>query len=210
MNIGIIGSGNVGGTFGKRWAQAGHNVVFSVRGSPSPALLEVMKQAGPTARTGSAQQAASTSDVVLLATPWEAVRQALASAGDLRGKIVIDATNPLSPGLAGLSVGTTTSAAEMVAQWTPGAKVVKAFNTVGYNIMDNPNFESGPVSMFYCGDDTDAKRTVSSLIAELGFEPLDAGPLTQARVLEPFAMLWISMAIQYGYGRDIGFRLLRR
>ena len=96
------------------------------------------------------------------------------------------ATNPLLPGFTGLAVGTTTSDAEQVAQWVPGAKVVKKFNTVGYNIIADPQFSEGPVAMFYCGDDAEVKRTVASLIAELGFELLDAGPLTQARLLEAF------------------------
>jgi predicted dinucleotide-binding enzyme len=173
-------------------------------------LLDVIKQAGSAGRTAGVAEAAAASEVVLLATPWEAAQPAIASAGDLRGKIVIDAVNPLLPGLAGLAVGTTSSCAETVQQWAPGAKVVKAFNTVGANIMENPKFEGGSVAMFYCGDDAGAKQAVAGLIAELGFEPLDAGPLTQARVLEPFAMLWISLGVKYGYGRDIGFRFLRR
>lgn len=98
----------------------------------------------------------------------------------------------------------------MVAKWATGAKVVKAFNTVGFNIMADPRFEGGRTAMFYCGDDAKAKSTVAGLINELGFEALDAGPLTQARLLEPFALLWISLALQYGYGREIAFQLLRR
>ena len=95
----------------------------------------------------------------------------------------------------------------MVAQWAKGAKVVKAFNTVGANVMADATFEGGPVAMFYCGDDAPSKRVVTAPIKELGF---DAGPLNQARVLEPFALLWISLALKYGYSREIAFRLLRR
>jgi 8-hydroxy-5-deazaflavin:NADPH oxidoreductase len=210
VKIGIIGSGNVGGTLGRRWASNGHTVIFSTREAPSAALREVLAQAGPTAKSGSVAEAARESEILLLATPWEAAQNALASAGDLTGKILIDATNPLLPGLAGLSVGTRTSGGEMVAQWAAGASVVKAFNTVGFNIMANPGFAGGRTAMFYCGDDPKAKATAASLIAELGFEALDAGPLTQARLLEPFALLWISLALQYGYGRDIGFHFLRQ
>ena len=210
MKIGIIGSGNVGGTLGRRWAKNGHNVIFSTREAPSAALREVLAQGGPTARIGSVEEVARESEVLLLATPWEAAQNALASAGDLTGKVLIDAINPLLPGLAGLAAGTTTSGGEMVAQWATGAKVVKAFNTVGFNIMADPRFEGGRTAMFYCGDDAKAKSTVAGLINELGFEALDAGPLTQARLLEPFALLWISVALQYGYGREIAFQLLRR
>jgi predicted dinucleotide-binding enzyme len=87
---------------------------------------------------------------------------------------------------------------------------VKAFNTVGFNIMANPAFGADRPVMFYCGDHTAAKQTVRPLVEQLGFEAVDAGPLTQARLLEPFAMLWISLAFGQGLGREIGFKLLRR
>lgn len=209
MRIGIIGSGNVGGTLGGRWARNGHQLTFAVRDKPSKELLQTLSQLGGSASSATVAETAARSDVLLLATPWEAAREALASAGDLSGKVLIDATNPLLPELAGLSVGTNISAGELVAQWARGAKVVKALNTVGFSIMADPKLSGGPIAMFYCGDDAEAKRTVNGLILELGFDPLDAGPLTQARVLEPFAMLWISLAVKYGYGREIGFRFLR-
>ena len=88
--------------------------------------------------------------------------------------------------------------------------MVKAFNTIGANIMANTSFGSEKPSLCYCGDDAEAKQIVKQLAEEIGFEPLDVGPLTQARLLEPFALLWISMALKYGYTRDIAFKLLRR
>jgi NADPH-dependent F420 reductase len=209
MNIGIIGSGNVGGTLGTRWAQAGHKVTFGSRNPESREMRDLAANAGANARAGSVAQTAQ-ADVILLATPWPAAEQAIRAAGDLSGKVVIDATNPLRPDLSALTAGTTTSAAEQVAQWAPAARVVKAFNTVGANIMANPAFGGDRPVMLYCGNDAKAKQTVHSLIAELGFEPVDAGPLTQARTLEPFALLWISLAYQAGLGREIAFKLLRR
>ncbi len=202
MKIGIIGSGNVGGTLGRRWARNGHDVMFSVReGRPAaPGGLP----------GGSVREVAEASDLLLLATPWGAAQDAIAAAGNLSGKVVMDATNPLSPGLAGLAVGPGTSAAEMIAGWAPGARVVKVFNTVGSNVMADSSFEHGPVVMFYCGDDAGAKGMVAGLVGELGFEGVDAGPLTQARSLEAFALFWISLAIKGGFGREIGFRFLRR
>ena len=202
MNIGIVGSGQVGGALGKRWAQAGHKVVFGSR-NPASAPMQALGAV-------SLPEAVSASEVVLLATPGEAAREAIEGSGSYAGKILIDATNPLLPGLTGLAIGTTTSAAEQVAQWAPGARVVKAFNTVGYNIMENPRFGQESAVMFYCGNDAPAKQIVHQLAADLGFDPVDAGPLTRARVLEPFALLWISLAYQAGLGREIGFRLLRR
>jgi 8-hydroxy-5-deazaflavin:NADPH oxidoreductase len=119
--------------------------------------------------------------------------------------------NPLAmiDGALGLERGFTTSAGETVATWLPGAKVVKTFNQVGANMMtEGHRFETRPV-MFLAGDDDGAKRTVSGLVSELGFEPLDAGGLTLARLLEPFAMLWINQTLARGFGRDWAFGVVR-
>jgi 8-hydroxy-5-deazaflavin:NADPH oxidoreductase len=210
MKIGIIGSGNVGGTLGKAWARAGHQVFFGFRNPESAEAQGLVRAAGSSAVASTVKEAAQAAEVVVLATPWEAAQQALSAAADVSGKVLIDTTNPLLPGLAGLAVGTNTSAGELVAQWAPGARVVKAFNTVGFNIMANSAFPQGKAALFYCGDDREAKATVAQLATQLGFEALDAGPLTQCRVLEPFAMLWISLALKYGYTRDIAFQLMRR
>jgi len=110
----------------------------------------------------------------------------------------------------GLAVGHTTSGGEEVAGWAAGARVVKAFNTIGAVHMAQPTFRTERASMFLCGDDAAAKGTVSGLARELGFDPVDAGPLAQARLLEPLAMLWISMALVHGHGPNIAFKLLRK
>ena len=209
MRIGVIGSGNVGGTLGKRWASNGHTVFFATRDPESAAIRTLLTESGPTAAAGPLRDAVAHSEIVLLATPWPVTRQMLESAGDFDNRILIDATNPLAPDLSCLECANTISGAESVAQWAPTARVVKAFNTVGNNVMDDSAF-SAPVALFYCGDDASAKQTVAPLIRELGFDPIDAGPLGQARVLEPFALLWISLAVKYGFGRDIAFQFLRR
>jgi NADPH-dependent F420 reductase len=210
MKIGVIGSGNVGGTLGSRWAQAGHQVTFSSRNPDSKEMKDLIARAGSSARAASVADAAASSEVVLFATPWNVAEAAIRSAGELRNKVVIDAMNPLLPDLSGLTLGTTTSAAEQVQQWAAGAKVVKAFNTIGYNIMADAKFGSEKALLAYCGDDAGAKQMVRQLAVDLGFDPLDAGPLTQARLLEPFALLWISLAYKAGQGREIAFKLLRR
>jgi predicted dinucleotide-binding enzyme len=210
MKIGIIGSGNVGGTLGKGWARVGHHVMFGFRDPNSSDAKSLVQDAGPSASAGTIADAANHGDAILLATPWDATQQVLTGAGDISRKVLIDATNPLLPGLAGLAVGCTTSGGELVAQWAPSARVVKALNTVGFNVMANPTFPQGKVAMFYCGDDGGAKQTAASLIADLGFEALDAGPLSQSRLLEPFALLWISLALKYGYTREIAFQFMRR
>jgi len=210
VKIGTIGAGSLGGTLGRAWAAKGHQVVFGVRDPRGPKVQALVTATGGKARAASPAEAAAHGEVVLLATPWAAARAALRGAGDLTGKILVDATNPLEPDLSGLALGHTTSAGEEVARWAPGAKVVKAFNTIGAQHMANPRFGTQSASMLICGDDLAAKKTVLALAESLGFDPVDAGPLTQARLLEPLAMLWISLAYAHGHGPDIAFKLLRR
>lgn len=209
MNIGIIGSGNVGGALGTRWAQKGHQVVFGSRDPQGNEIKQLVASAGKSARAATLAEAA-TSDVLLLAMPWPVVKDVLASLGNLTNKILIDATNPLLPHLSGLALGTTTSAGEQVARWVRGARVVKEFNIIGNNIMADASFKGEKPVLFYCGDDAAAKTAVHQLAEDIGFDPQDAGPLKQARLLEPFALLWITLAFQRGWGREFAFKVLRR
>ena len=209
MKIGVIGAGNVGGTLGTRWAHGGHEVVFSSREPDSARLQQLIARAGATARAASVAETAAASDVIVVATPWQATKEILAEAGDLYPKVVIDATNPLLPDLSGLALGTTTSAAEQIASWAPGGRVVKAFNTIGYPVMADPVVQGEKTVMFYCSDDVRAKKVAAQLATELGFDARDAGPLSQARLLEPMALLWISLAFKQGYGRHWGFKVLK-
>ena len=210
MKIAVIGTGNVGSTLGTRWAQKGHQVVFGSRDPEGEKVQHLVAGAGPNACAASSGEAASASDIVVFATPWSVTERAVVSAGDLTGKIVVDCTNPLKPDLSGLDVGFDTSAAEQVAAWTAGARVVKAFNTTGSSIMQDPIYGSEPASMFICGDDAEARRTVARLAEDLGFAVVDVGGLAAARYLEPLAMLWIHLAYAQGHGPNIAFKLMRR
>jgi NADPH-dependent F420 reductase len=210
MTIGVIGSGNVGGTLGTRWAAKGHQVIFGSRDPQADDMKKLVAAAGKNARAGTLQEAAKSAEVLLLAMPWPAAKDVVASLGDISGKVLIDAINPLEPDLSALTLGTTTSAGEQVAGWARGAKVVKAFNTIGSNVMENTSFGADRPALFYCGDDAAAKQTVKQLAEDIGFEALDAGPLTQARLLEPFALLWISLALKQRWGREFAFKVLRR
>ena len=210
MNIGILGGGNVGGALGTGWARKGHKIRYGVRKPDSPQMLEVLRQIGAAASAGSVPEAATFGEVIVLATPWPAVQDVLKSAGDLSGKVLLDCINPLKPDLSGLAIGSTTSAGEMVAGWVPGARVVKIFNTTGAGNMANPAYPVGPVTMFYCGDDPGAKIVAAQLASDLGFEPVDSGPLINARLLESLAMLWIWMAVFGGTGHNFAFKLIRR
>lgn len=210
MRIAIIGAGNVGGTLGRMWAAKDHEVAFGIQRPNDAKVQALLTATGKRARAASVKDAVSGAEVVVLATPWNAIEAAIRDAGDLRGKVVVDATNPLKSDLSGLTIGHSTSAAEQVVGWAPGARVVKAFNTIGAVHMADPRFGTQRASMFICGDDASAKATVARLAGELGFDPVDCGPLTQARLLEPLALLWISMAYAYGAGPNIGFALLRK
>jgi predicted dinucleotide-binding enzyme len=207
MTIGIVGSGNVGGTLGRRFAQLGHQVAFGTRRPEAPEMSTL--GALPGAYVTGQREAAQSSDVIVLATPWSATAEAVRGLGDLRDKIVLDATNPLRADLSGLEVGNSFSGGEQVAEWARGARVVKIFNTVGYNVMENPRFGDRATTLLYCGDDAAAKKVAADLAGQLGFDPVDAGPLRQSRLLEPLALLWISLAFG-GQGRDIAFFLVHR
>src|SRR5690349_1327169 len=206
MRIGIVGSGNVGGTLGRRFAEAGHQVTFGAR-RPDSDEAKALAQI-PNARVASPQDAAQ-SEVLVLATPWPATQAALRGLGDLTGKILLDATNPLTSTYDAIDPAVTSSGGELVAQWAPGAKVVKIFNTIGYNVMANPAFPDGPATLLYAGDDPAAKKVAHDLAARIGFDPVDAGPLSKSLVLENFAILWIGLAFS-GQGFDFAFRRMRR
>ena len=210
MKIAIIGAGNVGGALGKGWAAKGHSVYFGVPEPQSEKTLALLKSIGANARAGNVQDAAANAEIVVFATPWNAAQNAVATAGNLAGKIVIDCMNPLAPDLSGLVFVHTTSAAEQVASWAKGARVVKAFNTTGAANMADSRYAGGKPVMCIAGDDAAAKKSVSQLAADLGFDAVDAGPLKNARLLEPFAMLWIYLAVKQGLGPNIAFQLLRR
>ncbi|HWE71623.1 MAG TPA: NAD(P)-binding domain-containing protein [Stellaceae bacterium] len=204
MKIAIIGAGHVGQALGKTWEKHGHTVTYGVR-DPSDA-----KYAGLT--TAAVAAAARAADAILLATPWSATEAALAAAGDLTGKLILDATNPLTMGPQGmgLAIGHTTSGGEQVTGWAKGAAVFKTLNTTGFNNMENSGGYAQKPVMFFAGDDQAQRAAVAALLGDLGFEPVDAGPLRNARLLEPYAMLWIDLALNRGQGRDFAFALMRR
>ena len=209
MNIGIIGSGNVGKALGETWLKKGHQVQFSYSRDLQK-LRAYATELGRSASAGTPDEAVRFGEVVLFAPPWPAVEDALRAAGSLAGKILIDCTNPLKPDLSGLAIGHTTSAGEEIARRAPGARVVKAFNTTGAENMKSPQFGSHRAIMPICGDDAGAKSVVGALAQEAGFEVVDAGSLSIARLLEPLAMLWIHLAYGQKMGTGFAFTLLKR
>jgi NADPH-dependent F420 reductase len=211
MKIGILGAGSMGGTLGRLWIERGHDVLFGVRNVDSPKTQRMLTTVGTTARTGSFDAAVEFGEIVLIAVPWEATQRVITPlAASLAGKVLIDCTNPIKPDLSGLLVGHTTCAAEEIARWAPRARVVKAFNTVGAGTLDDAKYGDHSASVFVCGDDDEAKQSVTQLANEIGFEVIDAGPLVEARYIEPLAMLWIHLAIRGKFGSKIAVKLLRR
>lgn len=207
LHIAILGAGTIGGNLGKRWAALGHSVRFGVR-DPKRAA-EAVKAAGPNASAMDVAAAVRDADAVVLAVPWAAAAEVLKATGDLAGKVLIDCTNAVAFGPAGLKVSADPSAAEQVARMSPGARVVKAFNAIGGEHLLDPKVGGVQADTFLTGDDDAAKKIVRGLAEEIGFSVIDVGPLSASRMVEELAILWIHLAMRAGQGRNIAFKLLR-
>jgi len=197
MRIAIIGAGSVGAALGRAWIKHGEDVIWGLRKAADPKYA-----ARPKDRVKSPAEAVKEAEVVVIATPWSAAEAAIKSLGSLAGKTVIDCMNPLGMGPDGLQLvlGFNASAGEQVASWVPGAFVFKTLNTTGAgNMAKAADYPVKPV-MLVAGDDADRKPVVMELVGRLGFDPVDAGPLKNARLLEPFAMVWIDQAMKRGRG----------
>ena len=213
MKLAIIGAGSVGGTLGTAWAKkAGHEIFFGVTNPRSDKTQTLVRALDGKACAGTAAEAAAFSDTIVLTTPWPATEAAIRSMGNLAGKVILDATNPLAMGPDGLTleIGHSISAGEKVQAWARGASVFKTLNTTGFGNMAEPIFNGVKSVMFVASDDAAGKPKVMGLIGELGFEVVDAGPLRNARLLEAHAMLWIDLALSRGLGRDWAFAIVRR
>jgi predicted dinucleotide-binding enzyme len=213
MKIAIIGAGNVGGTLGAAWAQkAGHEIAFGVRNPAAEKTQDLLRKIGVKARAVTSAEAAASGDFIVLTTPWPQAEAAIRSLGNISGKIILDATNPLAMGPDGLAleIGHSISAGEKVQGWTAGASVFKTLNTTGFRNMAEPVFGGVKSVMFVAGDDDANKPKVIALVASLGFDVIDAGPLRNARLLEAHAMLWIELSLKRGLGPDWAFARLTR
>jgi len=162
MKITIIGAGNVGGTLGKRWAHNGHRIVYVSQEPGSDKMRALLAVTPDATATSDSASACTDADAILLATPWAAIPAALAAAGDLTGKVLLDATNPIGPGMALLTPAAGSGGRE-VARLAPGARVVKIFNTTGWGNMADPLYAGEPIAMFLCGGDAPATGEISSV-----------------------------------------------
>jgi len=210
MEIAVLGTGRVGGALGPRWAQKGHTVVYGALEAGGDEARAVLEKSGPNASVKSVREAAESCPILLLAIPWNVTKEVLASLGPLDGKILLDCVNPILPDFSGLDPASAPSAARQIAECVPGARVVKAFNTVSDATMVDPWYGGQKASMFYCGDDEQAKSVVHQLCEDLEMEPIDSGPLSNAAHLESLAMLYIHLAIFGGWGAECAFRIVKR
>jgi predicted dinucleotide-binding enzyme len=194
--IGVLGSGMVGRTLAEGFLKHGYDVMLGTR-DPDKDEVQAWLAANPGSKAGTFRETAIFGEIVVLAVLGLAVAEVLEEAGPdhLTGKILIDATNPLASekpvnGILTFSTGPNESLGEKVQSLLPNAHIVKAFNSVGSGLMINPKFEQGTPTMFLCGNNPEAKRVVSGICEQFGWEPFDCGDIAASRALEPLCMLW--------------------
>jgi 8-hydroxy-5-deazaflavin:NADPH oxidoreductase len=212
MRVGILGSGDVGQALGEGFLSRGHEVKIGSRDPKK--LADWVEESGAKASAGTFAEVAKWGELIVLATLWSGTKGAIDLAGpaSFEGKVVIDVTNPLlfeenkGPKLA---LGHSDSGGEQVQRWLPGAKVVKAFNTVGHAHMVDPKFSEGRPDMFICGDDAGAKATVAEITKSFGWGVIDAGGLDGSRLIEPLCILWVDYGLKTGTWNH-AFKLLTK
>lgn len=206
MKIGIIGAGNIGGNLGAIWAKFGHEIVFGVRNPQSEKTQTLLSQITGNVTAKTLKEAAEFGEIVVIAIHWGVLPEVLAEIGSLlAGKTVIDCTNRMIQP----APGSAATAAEEIARLAPGAKVFKAFNTLGANNLKNLKFGDRAASTFICGDDVESKKIVTQLAQEIGFDVVDVGGLNTAHLIESLAKLWVQIS-RNSTGREVAFTLLRR
>ena len=211
MRIGILGSGLMGGKLGTIFARAGHEVAFSYARSEQK-LKRLAREAQGNARAATPGDAARDADALLLAVHWSRVDDVLKQAGDLAGKVIVTCSLPMNADDTGLVIAHKSSGAETLAKKVPKARVVCAFNTVPSDVLFGVFAARRRVrrpSLVYCGDDARAKKKAAELIRDVGFEPVDAGPLRMARYTEPFALLVAQLAYEGDGSPELAYRFER-
>jgi 8-hydroxy-5-deazaflavin:NADPH oxidoreductase len=204
MRVGILGSGLMGGKLGTIFARAGHEVVFSYARSEQK-LKKLAREAGGKARPGAPREAAQDAEAVLVAVHWSRI-------GDLSGKVIVTCSLPMNDDNTELVVAHTSSGAEELAKRIPGAQVIAAFNTVPSEVLFGVfNARGDPTrpSLVYCGGRQSGKHVAATLIRDVGFDPVDAGPLRVARYIEPFGLLVGQLAYEGRGGPELAYRFER-
>jgi len=202
LNIAVLGAGNIGGTLGRKWAQAGHKVTFGVTDPSGPKSQALRAELGDEVAIGSAADALSAGDIVLVAVPGAAVEQTVAqNAALLDGKVIIDAANNMGSGGSPNSLAT-------YQIYVPNARVYRAFNTLGWENFANPLIGGVQADLFYCGPDGDDRKAIEQLISDVGLRPIWVGGPEEIERVDALLGLWFTMAAKRGYGRRLAFKLL--
>jgi predicted dinucleotide-binding enzyme len=213
MKIGVLGTGDVGKSLAKAFLALGHEVKMGARTANNENAQAFAKEAGQKASAGSFADTASFADVVVLCTLGMAYKEVLEAAGldNLRGKLLIDTTNPLdfSTGKPALGITGNDSAGERIQKLVPEARVVKAFNTVGNTLMFRPQLPGGPPDMFICGDNDEAKKQTAALLKDFGWEVIDLGGIESSRYLEAMCIVWVQAAMRLGTW-TLAYKMLRK
>ena len=195
--VGIIGTGDMGDSLGPRFAELGYTVVYGSRHPNSKRARKLVRETGEYASITTQKAAAQAADIVVLAVPWPAMRTVATSLGSLDGKIIIDISTAAKQAEDGYFISVVeTSSGELIQAWNPGARVVKAFATQASYVVDNPDVVGGPVSVPIAADDRDAKEQVARIVAAMGMDPVNAGPLRYSREIEALARLYMVPLLQ--------------
>ena len=208
MEIGVIGTGDMGHALADALSDAGHTIMIGSRDTQRG--QEVSEEFGPTVSGGSNAEAAQFADVIVLAIPFEGSESVISECGSLAGKTIIDVTNPVDFQNLQIQVENDTSGGEEIARMAPDASVVKAFNAIHAEVIIEPEFDDDRPPVFYCGDDEDAKRIVSELIEDCGLDAIDCGPLKASRYLEPMAGLLVQLSMMEDRGAGNAFFFFER
>jgi hypothetical protein len=197
ITVGIIGTGDMGDSLGPRFAELGYQVVYGSRNPDSEKSQNLVAMTGKNASITTQVLAAQAADIVVLAVPWPAMETVAQNLGSLDGKIVIDISMPVEQAEDGYYVSiVATSSAEMIQSWNPGARVVKAFATQASYVIDDPDVVGGPVTVPIAADDRAAKEQVARIVAAMGLDPVDAGPLRLSREIEALQRLYMVPLLQ--------------
>ena len=204
IKIVVLGAGNIGGTLGRKWVAAGHQVVFGVNNPSGEKARKLRSDLGDRAAIHTTGEALATNpDVVVLAIPGMAMDATIAQYADqLDGKIIIDTANKMG--------ASTHNSFAALQQHTPHSSIYRAFNTLGWENFANPVFDGTPADLFFCGTDGESRATVEQLISDIGLQPVYLGGIQQAGVVDSLLGLWFALAVGRGKGRHLAFKMLTK
>ena len=201
MKIAVLGARNVGSVLARKWAQAGHEVMFGVRSVDNPETQTLAQALG--AALGTVAEAVAFGEVIVFAIPGQAMDEMIqVHAAALNGKIVIDAANRMG--------GSTMNSAATFAAYAPGALVYRAFNSLGWENFENPQFGDVQADLLYCGPAGASQVAIERLIADVGLHPVRVGDLNQIGLVDAIGSLWFALAFGQGMGRRLAFKVLTR